>query len=581
MSATRTRTTNVLIVGAGGAGLRAAIAATQAGADVLIVGKRARNDAHTVLAAGGVNAVLGTRDPEDSIEQHFADTYRDGYELGDPRMIEILVEESPAAVLELAEWGCPFARTADGKIDQRFFGAHTYRRTCYAGDWTGRAIVRTLGRRVSELGVPVLEGVYVTRLLVTDGTCFGAYAVDLTTGERLVLLADAVVLATGGHTRIWRRSSSRRDENYGEGMALAFDAGCRLAHMELVQFHPTGMLWPEEVAGTLVTEAVRGEGGRLTNARGERYMQRYDPERLELSTRDRVAFANYTEIADGRGGPHGGVFLDVSHLPKSTILEKLPRMYRQFVEYEMLDISREPMEVAPTAHYSMGGVVVDPETTATDVEGLFAAGEVTSGVHGANRLGGNSLAEVLVFGRRAGEHAARMAASRDVSVHPRSVIAEAADEVDRSVRKGDELARPMQRAVRDAMWRFCGVVRDAEGLDRALAELDGISEAAHDVDVSPNEEGWADLGHLFDLRAALLTARATLLGARARRESRGAHRRSDFPNVDPNLRLALEASRADDGGPTLRSVPLPDVPDRLRPALETPAAELSGARLLE
>ncbi|MGH2526965.1 MAG: FAD-dependent oxidoreductase, partial [Actinomycetota bacterium] len=225
MSATRTRTTNVLIVGAGGAGLRAAIAATQAGADVLIVGKRARNDAHTVLAAGGVNAVLGTRDPEDSIEQHFADTYRDGYELGDPRMIEILVEESPAAVLELADWGCPFARTADGKIDQRFFGAHTYRRTCYAGDWTGRAIVRTLGRRVSELGVPVLEGVYVTRLLVVDGTCFGAYAVDLTTGERLVLLADAVVLATGGHTRIWRRSSSRRDENYGEGMALAFDAG--------------------------------------------------------------------------------------------------------------------------------------------------------------------------------------------------------------------------------------------------------------------------------------------------------------------------------------------------------------------
>jgi succinate dehydrogenase / fumarate reductase flavoprotein subunit len=581
VSSTRTRTTNVLIIGAGGGGLRAAIAATQAGADILIVGKRARNDAHTVLAAGGVNAVLGTRDPEDSVEQHFADTYRDGYELADPRMVEILVEESPAAVLELADWGCPFARTEDGRIDQRFFGAHTYRRTCYAGDWTGRAIVRTLGRRVTELGVPVLEGVYVTRLLVADQTCFGAYAVDLTSGERLVLLADAVVLATGGHTRIWRRSSSRRDENYGEGMALAFDAGLRLAHMELVQFHPTGMLWPDDVAGTLVTEAVRGEGGRLTNANGDRYMQRYDPERLELSTRDRVAFANYTEIVEGRGGPHGGVFLDVSHLPKATILEKLPRMYRQFVEYEMLDISREPMEVAPTAHYSMGGVVVDPETTATDVDGLFAAGEVTSGVHGANRLGGNSLAEVLVFGRLAGEHAARLAGSRDASIHPRRVIEEAADEVDRSIRKGDELARPTQRAVRDVMWRFCGVVRDAEGLDRGLAEVDAIADTARNVDVSPNEEGWADLGHLFDLRAALLTARATLLGASAREESRGAHRRADFPALDPNLRLAFEARRDGDGAPVLTAVPLPDVSNRLRPALQTPAPELSGTRLLD
>jgi succinate dehydrogenase / fumarate reductase, flavoprotein subunit len=581
VSLMRTRTTNVLVIGAGGGGLRAAIAATHAGADVLIVGKRARNDAHTVLAAGGVNAVLGTRDPEDTVEQHFADTYRDGYELADSRMVEILVEESPAAVLELADWGCPFARTEDGRLDQRFFGAHTFRRTCYAGDWTGRAIVRTLGRRVTELGIPVLEGVYVTRLLVADATCFGAYAIDLATGERLALLADAVVLATGGHTRIWRRSSSRRDENYGEGMTLAFNAGCRLAHMELVQFHPTGMLWPEEVAGTLVTEAVRGEGGRLTNAEGERYMRRYDPERLELSTRDRVALANYTEIAEGRSGPHGGVFLDVSHLPKTTILEKLPRMYRQFVEYEMLDISREPMEVAPTAHYSMGGVVVDPETTATDVDGLFAAGEVTSGLHGANRLGGNSLSEVLVFGRRAGEHAAQLAASRDVSIHPRRVVDEAADQVDRFVQKGDELARPMQRAVRDMMWRSCGVLRDAAGLERGLAEVDAIAEAAGEADVSPNEEGWADLGHLFDLRAALLTARATLLGARAREESRGAHRRADFPGLDLKLRVAFEIHRDDAGDPRLAAVRPPDVPERLRASLDAPARKITTGRLLE
>ena len=580
MTTHRTRTTNVLVIGAGGAGLRAAIAATDAGADVLVVGKRARSDAHTVLAAGGVNAVLGTRDPEDSIEQHFADTYRDGYELADPRMVEILVEESPAAVLELADWGCPFARTEDGRIDQRFFGAHTYRRTCYAGDWTGRAIVRTLGRRVAELAVPVLEETYVTRLLVADGTCFGAYGFDLATGERSVLLADAVVLATGGHTRIWRRSSSRRDENYGEGMALAYDAGCRLANMELVQFHPTGMLWPEDIAGTLVTEAVRGEGGRLTNTEGERFMERYDAERLELSTRDRVALANYTEIAEGRGGPHGGVFLDVSHLPKATILEKLPRMYRQFVEYEMLDISRDPMEVAPTAHYSMGGVVVEPATTATEIEGLFAAGEVTSGVHGANRLGGNSLAEILVFGRRAGTHAAALAASRDVSIHPRREIEAAADQVASVIRSGSELARPLQRAVRDTMWTTCGVVRNEPGLERGAAGLNAIADSAGDIDVSPNEEGWADLGHLFDLRAALTAARLTLTGARARRESRGAHQRSDHPQTEAAMRIVFEARRGS-AGDEWTSAESPTPPTRLRSAQQTPAPELTGSRLLE
>jgi succinate dehydrogenase / fumarate reductase flavoprotein subunit len=434
---------------------------------------------------------------------------------------------------------------------------------------------------VTELDVPVLEGVYVTRLLVSDETCFGAYGVDLATGERLVLLADAVVLATGGHTRIWRRSSSRRDENYGEGMALAFDAGCRVAHMELVQFHPTGMLWPEDVAGTLVTEAVRGEGGRLTNADGERYMERYDPERLELSTRDRVALANYTEIAEGRGGPHGGVFLDVSHLPKETILEKLPRMYRQFIEYQMLDISREPMEVAPTAHYSMGGVVVDADTTATDVEGLFAAGEVTSGVHGANRLGGNSLAEILVFGRRAGEHAAGVSTSRDASIRPRAVIAEAADEVAAVVRKGDELARAMQRAVRDVMWERCGVLRDAAGLERGLEELVAIADGVADVDVSPNEEGWADLGHLFDLRAAITTAKLTFRGALARKESRGAHQRSDRSLLDPSHRVAFEARRGSDGVVVETTAPLPEVPERLRSPLDAPSPEPAGDRLLE
>lgn len=578
----RTRASNVLVIGSGAAGMRAAIEATQAGADVIMLGKRGRHDAHTVLAAGGINAVLGTRDPEDSWQQHFADTLGDGYDLPDPGMVEILTTEAPAAVLELADWGCAFARTSDGRLDQRFFGAHTYRRTCYAGDYTGRAIVRTLGSVVTDLGITFVPGQYVSRLLVADGTCFGAFAFDLASGERTAFLADAVVLATGGHTRIWRRSSSRRDENYGEGMALALIAGCRLSDMELVQFHPTGMVTPEDVAGTLVTEAVRGEGGILRNALGERYMERYDPARLELSTRDRVALANYTEILHGRGGPNGGVFLDVSHLARSVILEKLPRMYRQFIEHQMLDISKEPMEVAPTAHYSMGGVVVDPGTTATDVDGLYAAGEVTAGLHGANRLGGNSLAETLVFGRRAGEHAAKRAASTDISLRPRAVIAAAAGELEALVRPGDELARPMQRAVRDLLWENCGVVRDERGLRRGLGGLRDLHDSLGSVDVSPTEEGWGDLGHLLDLRSALLTGEATVMGALARHESRGAHSRADFPELDPeglvHHRVRLDPST---GGLVGSSDPVPRARAELAGLAERDAVEVGGERLLE
>ena len=316
----RTRVANVLVIGTGAAGLRAAIAAHQAGAEVVVIGKRPRLDAHTALASGGINAALGTRDPEDSWEQHFADTMLEGYLLSDPRVVEIVVREAPAAIEELASWGCGFARTDDGRLDQRFFGAHRWRRTCYAGDYTGRAVLQTLATKADELGIPVVDGQYVSRLLVADGGCFGAFAFDLHDGHRTAFVADAVVLCVGGHTRLWRRSSSRRDENFGDGIALALRAGCSVMDMELVQFHPTGMVAPEEAAGTLVTEAVRGEGGRLLNATGERFMARYDAERMELSTRDRVALANYTEIAEGRGTAHGGVLLDVSHLDRDTIL---------------------------------------------------------------------------------------------------------------------------------------------------------------------------------------------------------------------------------------------------------------------
>ena len=580
-SSYRSNVANVLVIGTGAAGLRAAIAAHQAGSEVVVVGKRRRDDAHTVLAAGGINAALGTVDPQDSWQQHYADTLREGYFLADPRVVELLAREAPAAVLELADWGAPFARLPDGRLDQRFFGAHRWRRTCYAGDWTGRAILRALTAKVAELGISVIDDQYVSQLLVADGTCFGALAFDLESGERTVFLADAVVLAAGGHTRIWRRSSSRRDENTGDGMYLALRAGCRLADMELVQFHPTGMVAPEEAAGTLVTEAVRGEGGQLKNALGERFMARYDPERMELSTRDRVALANYTEIAEGRGGPNGGVFLDITHLGKDAILEKLPRMYRQFLEYQMLDISQQPMEVAPTAHYSMGGVVVDPETHATDVVGLYAVGEVAAGLHGANRLGGNSLAETVVFGRRSGEAAAEYSASRDLQLRARDVVRAADEELSSFIRHGRQFARPLQRALRDTMWETCGVVRDRVGVQDGLDRVAELQELARDVDVRPSSEGYADLAHALDLRASLMAAEATLLGALARRESRGAHQRRDFPQLDPDLRVNFRTRLEGTSHLTVTAQPVPPVPPELASWTQSDEVLDVAGRLLE
>jgi succinate dehydrogenase / fumarate reductase flavoprotein subunit len=532
--------TSVLVIGTGAAGVRAAVELAEQGVQVLCVGKRRRDDAHTVLASGGINAALGTMDPEDSWEQHAADTLREGYWLSDPASVELLCREAPRAIEDLVRWGARLAREEDGRLTQRFFGAHRYRRSCFAGDYTGREIQRVLVERATAVGVEMRDDVYLTRLLVHDGRVFGAYGFDVDDGSRRVIIADAVVLAAGGHTRIWRRSSSRRDENTGDAMRLAAEAGCRLRDMELVQFHPTGMVYPEESAGTLVTEAVRGEGGILRNVLGERFMERYDPERLELSTRDRVALANYTEIAEGRGTEHGGVLLDISHLERETILERLPRMYRQFVDLAMLDITTTPMEVGPTAHYSMGGVRVDPETHATDVAGLFAVGECAAGVHGANRLGGNSLAECLVFGRIVAEQAARWSDELDVQVRDHAAIDEARDEVEELLaRRGDEFARPLQRALRDLMSEHCGVVRSEAGLREGLDGLRELGERTAALEVRPDIAGYADLAHAFDLQASLLAARATLECALERRETRGAHNRADFPEQDPELRVNL------------------------------------------
>jgi len=545
---------------------------------VLVVGKRRRDDAHTVLAAGGINAALATTDPEDTWQQHAADTLREGYFLSDPRTTELLAQDAPRAIDDLVRYGARFARDDDGRLAQRYFGAHTYRRTCFAGDYTGREIQMTLVRRAQELRIDFIDHLYVTRLLVSGGRAFGAYGFDVDDGSRATILADAVVLAAGGHTRIWRRSSSRRDENNGDAMRLALDAGCALMDMELVQFHPTGMVSPEDAAGTLVTEAVRGEGGILRNALGERYMERYDPERLELSTRDRVALANYTEIAEGRGTPLGGVLLDVTHVPRETLLERLPRMYRQFLDLAMLDITSTPMEVAPTAHYSMGGVVVEPDTHRTGVEGLYAVGECASGLHGANRLGGNSLVEGVVFGRRVGEHAAEYVRGVEVALRDRAAIAAAEEEVDEVLAgRGAEFARPLQRAVRDTMTEHCGVVRSEDGLAAGLDRLAEVERRAQDLEVRPDIAGFADLVHAFDLRAMLVSGRATIVAARERRETRGAHNRADHPDRDP----AMEVNLVLDAG--LRVAPRPVAPaSGAVAALAGAAAELAVAgRLLE
>jgi succinate dehydrogenase / fumarate reductase, flavoprotein subunit len=529
--------TSVLVIGTGGAGLRAAIELAERGVQVLAVGKRRKHDAHTTLAAGGINAALGTMDPEDTWQQHAADTLRESYFLADPAIVETVARNAARGIEELERWGMPFAREADGRISQRFFGAHRYRRTAYAGDYTGLEIQRTLLRRARELEVPVVDTVYITRLLVSDGRIFGAYGFDVVDGTPTVIHADAVILAAGGHTRIWRNTSSRRDENTGDSFRLAALAGARLRDAELVQFHPSGILEPADAAGTLVSEAARGEGGILRNALGERYMERYDPERMELSTRDRVALASYTQIAEGRGTANGGVLLDVSHLPRETIFEKLPRVYRTLIDLQMLDITERPIEIAPTAHYSMGGVWVAASDHGTGIDGLYAIGEASSGLHGANRLGGNSLIELLVYGRITGGHAADYATGLTSIRRDPEAVAEARAELDGLLAsRGTETPRMLQRALRDVMTEHAGVVRSEAGLRAGLDRLGDLERRAEDVGVHPDIAGFDDLAHAFDLAGSLLAARATLECALERRETRGCHNRSDFPEQDDALR---------------------------------------------
>ena len=554
-----TQISNVLVIGCGGAGLRSAIEIKKSGLDVCILGKRPKTDAHTVLAAGGINAALGNLDKEDSWEQHFIDTYLEGYGIGDPLKVEIMAKESPSLVKEIDKWGANFAKLKNGELDQRFFGAHKYRRTCYSGDFTGLSILKTLLKKSDDLKIPIYDNQYVTELLIRENTCFGAMSFNLSTSERTVHLADAVILCTGGHTRLWKKSSSRKNENTGDGYFLSLKAGCELIDMEMVQFHPSGMVLPEEIEGTLVTEAVRGEGGKLINNKGERFMKEYDPKRMELSTRDRVAIANYTEIIEGRGTKNGGVFLDISHKSKEFIIEKLPSIYRQFLEAQMLDISKSPMEVAPTAHYSMGGILVNPEDLSTSVEGLFAAGEVAGGLHGANRLGGNSLAEIIIFGRRAGIAASKYSKNIDQQMRSNKAIAIAHENINKFIKNGNELVRPLQNELRLIMWKYCGVIKNETLLLEGLSRIESIKTKLSDVDVRIDQYNCEDLALIFDLQSSLFSAKATIVSALQRNESRGAHQRSDFPLLDPLFQFNCVVSMDDDNNLKISKVPLKEL----------------------
>ncbi len=523
--------TDVLIIGSGGAGLRAAIEVKLKGLSVQVLGKRSKTDAHTVLAAGGINAALGNKDYEDSWKQHFVDTFLDGYEIGNADQIEIMAKEAPILVKEIDKWGANFEKLYNGKLDQRYFGAHQYRRTCYSGDYTGLSILNALLRKSEELDVTISDSEYVSDLLLEDQTCFGAMSFNTVSLERTVYLAKAVILCTGGHTKLWKRSSSRGGENTGDGYHLALKAGCELIDMEMVQFHPSGMLFPEEMAGSLVTEAVRGEGGLLFNNKGERFMINYDRERMELSTRDKVTMANYNEIMQGRGTKNGGVYLDISHLDKGKILRKIPKIYKQFLESQMLDISKEPMEVAPTAHYSMGGIIVNAYSNSTQVKGLYAAGEVAGGLHGANRLGGNSLTEILVSGRRAGIYSAEYSKTIDSPVISRKAINKAHQNINKFYTRGIINPQSLQDTLGEVMWESCGVIRNKKSLLTALNKIRLLKENLKNLNVIVQKDHCNDLINALNLESSLITAEATVISAIERKESRGANQRSDYPSL--------------------------------------------------
>jgi len=554
---------DVLIIGAGGAGLRAAIEALAQGASVGVVCKSLLGKAHTVMAEGGLAAAMGNVDAADDWRAHFRDTMRGGKFLNNWRMAQLHAQEAPDRVRELEQWGALFDRTDKGEILQRAFGGHTYRRLCHVGDRTGLEMIRTLQDRGVHMGFDVYMECTSTRLLTEGGRVAGAFGYWRETGQFVTFKAKSIVIATGGIGKSWRITSNSW-ECTGDGMALAYDAGAELLDMEFVQFHPTGMVWPPGVQGLLVTEAVRGEGGILRNKNGERFMEKYDPKRMELSTRDVVARSIYTEVKEGRGTPHGGAFLDISHKPPEYVKRKLPSMYHQFKELADVDITKGPMEVGPTCHYVMGGIRVDAETGQATVPGLFAAGEAAAGLHGANRLGGNSLSDLIVFGRRAGLAAAQHAKKTSAPTLDGSQIDQAAREVLAPLERNEgESPYTVHHDLQEVMQNLVGIFRTDEDLRKALAELEKLKARTARIKVEGSRlfnPGW----HLSrDLQCMLTISEACTRAALARKESRGAHSRIDFPKTEDSWAKINHVIAKKNGAMTLTEAPKPELPAEL------------------
>ena len=592
---------DVVVIGAGGAGLRAAIAAHDAGARVAIVCKSLLGKAHTVMAEGGIAASMGNAYPEDNWEVHFRDTMRGGKMLNNWRMAQLHAKEAPERVLELEEWGALFDRTPDGLISQRDFGGHRYARLAHVGDRTGLEMIRTLQQRAVALGIDVFMECTVTEIFRDGARVSGAFAYWRETGRFVVFHAPSVVLATGGIGKSYQVTSNSW-EYTGDGHALALRTGASLINMEFVQFHPTGMVWPPSVRGILVTESVRGDGGALKNSEGKRFMFDYIPEYFksetadtieeaegwytdkkknrrppELLPRDEVARAINSEIKAGRGSPHGGVFLDIaSRRDAEFIRRRLPSMYHQFKELADVDITAEAMEVGPTCHYVMGGVEVDADTEQSRVHGLYAAGEVAGGMHGSNRLGGNSLSDLLVFGRRAG-HSAAYHAFKVQETPPRVAdehVRAAADAAlaPFSMEGPSENPYTIQRDLQEVMQRLVGIIRKADELAESLTEIEKLKERAKHLTVEGHRQynpGW----HLaLDLTNMLIVSECIAKAALERQESRGGHTRDDYPGPDPEWgarNLVLTLRGGDFSAPVdLRHQPLPEMPQDLRSILE-------------
>jgi succinate dehydrogenase / fumarate reductase flavoprotein subunit len=591
---------DVLIIGAGGAGLRAAIEAKQRGLRVGIITKSLLGKAHTVMAEGGIAAAMGNVSSEDNWMVHFRDTMRGGKMLNNYRMAELHAKESPDRVRELEQWGALFDRTKDGKILQRDFGGHRYARLAHVGDRTGLELIRTLQQKVVSMGTDVFMECKVLKLVHDDdGKIAGCVAYWRPTGEFVTFSATAVIIATGGVGRSWKFTSNSW-EGTGDGHAMALWAGAQLIDMECIQFHPTGMVWPLSVRGLLVTEGVRGDGGVLRNSEGERFMFNYVPEMFraetaeteeegdkwyddheagrrppELLPRDEVARAINTEVKAGRGTPHGGVYLDIAtRRSPEFIRRRLPSMYHQFMELAGVDITRESMEIGPTCHYIMGGVQVNADTAATSVLGLYAAGEAAAGLHGANRLGGNSLSDLVVFGRRAGIAASEYVASGAAAVGFNQA------EVDEAIREAlapfekteGENPYDIQRDLQEMMQKNVGIIRTASEIDEALVQLDGFAERLRNIAVKGGRAynpGW---NLATDLPSMITVCKCTALGARDRKESRGGHTREDFPKADSefgtfNFAHSTNGGNWDSPITTERS-PLLVMPDELKSLLE-------------